>query len=230
MKEYEGVLSSKESYMVEKLLRDTLPYSVGLVIRLARLLPDGPCSVVPWQGRPSDGSADLVLWRLAALLKHDEETRHMDPEAHWPMVMMISEHLGIDDDDGWRLFSSSFAKAKQGLGAANDALQTAKHRAETAIQNSGDSVITSFRPYYRDKRRRLLVCVMFYLLNDGSPVGTRYLSTRDAGTLIGVDASTAAIWIKAMVRDGYLEKIATGNEYRAARYRWINSSDMNRLS
>ena len=217
-----GVLTSKEISQAKKILHDTPSFSVGLVGRLVRLIPDKPCSLVSWQGKPADGSADLVLWKLAALLKFDPETRQLEPEAHRPMVCRICQHLNLDDDDGWRLFSKSFEKAKKGTGSANQLLQDAKERAQSAIEDGMDSVIAGTRPHYRDTRRRLLVGIFHYALTEiGAPVGSRYISTRDAGSLIGVDASTAAIWIRAMVRDGYLEKIATGNEYRAARYRWI---------
>jgi hypothetical protein len=205
------------------ILCDALPFSVGVGERLVRLLPDGPCALAgSWKGKPPPDTADAVLWRIAALLKFEPQTQHMAPEAHRPMIHRIAEHMGIDDDDGWRLFSRSFARVMVGIGSLNQLMQQAKEDAESDIAGDFDYQYVGLRPVSRQKSRRLLVAIHFRFLT-GAKAGERWISTRDAGSLIGVDPSTAGSWIKSMVTDRYLEKIATGTEFRAPRYRWIYS-------
>ncbi len=216
-----GVSLSKET-IEKKLLCDTLSFSVVLQERLARLLPDGSCALAgEWQGRPPKDSANFILWKVAALLKHDDETRFIGLDDYRPLVNRISKHLNIDDDDGWELFAKSYDKVKEGIGAANQRLQVARDNAKEDIKRGTDREYVGRRPVSRDLRRRLLVGIFWHILRDGKK-GERFLASRDAGTLIGVDASRAAKWIRAMVADGYLEKLADSTEFRAARYRWID--------
>ncbi len=219
--ENDGVSLSKEA-TGKKLLCDTLSFSVVLQERLARLLPDGPCALAgEWHSKPPKDSANFVLWKVAALLKHDEETRFIGLDDYRPLVNRISKHLNIDDDDGWELFAKSFEKVREGTGAANQRLRVAKLNAQEDIERGTDREYVGRRPVSRDLRRRLLVGIFHYLLRGGKP-GERYLASRDAGVLIGVDASRAAKWIRAMVADGYIEKLADSTEFSAARYRWID--------
>lgn len=215
------VFQSKEP-MDKKLLCDTLSFSVGLQERLVMLLPDGPCVLAgSWHGRPPSDSADAVLWKVAALVKYDPETRGYPVDDFRPLVNRIAEHLNIDDDDGWRLFSKSHEKVQAGIGAANQHLQVAKLNAQQDIDQKCDVEYYGKRRVYRNPQRRLLLGIHRYLLRGGKP-GERFLSTRAAGALIDVNASTAGEWIKAMVRDGYLEKLADSTEFSATRYRWID--------
>ncbi len=217
-----GVSLSKEP-SGKKLLCDTLSFSVVLQERLARLLPDGSCALAgEWQGRPPKDSANFVLWKVAALLKHDKETRFIGLDDYRPLVNQISKYLNIDDDDGWALFSKSYDKVKEGIGAANQRLQVARDNAQESIKRGFDIEYVGRRPIYRNMSRRLLVGIFHYLLCDGKK-GERFLSSRDAEVLIGVDKSQVALWIRGMVRDGYLEKLADHTKFRAARYRWIDA-------
>ena len=218
--ENDGVSLSKEP-SEKKPLCDTLSFSVVLQERLALLLPDGPCALAgEWQGRPPKDSANFVLWKVAALLKHDDETRFIGLEDFRPMVNQISKHLNIDDDDGWELFAKSYDKVKEGIGATNKRLQVAKLNAQESIESGTDIDYVGRRPVSRNMSRRLLVGIFHYLLRDGKP-GERWLSSRDAGVLIGAHKSQAAAWIRAMVTDGYIEKLADSTKFRAARYKWI---------
>ena len=177
--------------------------------RLSVLIPAAPCPLVgAWQGRPPSDSAEAVLWKVAALLKFDPETRFVEPEAYRPIIGAISQLLNIDDDDGWGLFFAAYKAATNGTGASNEYLQVAKLNAQESIDHGTDREYIGARPVYRNMSRRLLVGIFHYLLRDGKP-GERFLSSRDAGTLIGVHYTQAAKWIRAMVADGYLERIET---------------------
>jgi len=210
----------------------TVCFFVELAESLAKHLPaaDVPCALAGgWQKRPPSDSADAVLWKLAALLKFDPATRFVERDEFGPLVCWVAEYLKIDDDDAWQLFSTAYAKAKTGTGAANQLLQVAKNNAHDDIERGDDREYVGRRPVSRVFERRLLVGIFYYLLRGGKP-GERFLSTRDAGKLIGVHESTAATWIRAMVRDGYLERLPDDTRkglrvpqwLRTPLYRWID--------
>ena len=217
----------------------TVSYCAELMERLAVLIPAKPCPLVgAWQGRPPNDSAEGVLWKVAGLLKFDPETCFVEPEAHRLMICAISQLLNIDDDDGWSLFSAAFTAANTGTGSANQSLQVAKLNAQEDIERGTDRDYLGGRPIYRDARRRLLVGIFRHHLCSGK-VGERWISTRDAGTLIGVHCTQAATWIRAMVADGYIEKLKSDESdqpsdkkkpkprlpkhLQAPLYRWIPS-------
>ena len=217
-KDFKGL--SELRHQVES-ISPTSSFSVGLQERLFDHLPDTPLPVSgSWTGRPPRDSADSVLWRVAALLKHDPESSSCPLEDFRPLVVKIAAYLNIDDDDGWRLFVKSHAKAKMGPGALSDRLQAAKFNAQEDIDRGTDRYYMGTRPIYRDSRRRLLVGIFWHILRDGKP-GERFLSPRNAGTLIGVDGTTAWTWIRSMV-DVYLTEIKPAKGFRTARYRWID--------
>lgn len=189
--------------------------------RIAGLVPDKPCPLSgEWQGRPARDTADAVLWRLAALLKFDPETRHYDIDDFGPLVKTVAAAITIDDDDAWRLFSKAYDKVRSGIGSSHQLLQLAKRNAQEAIDLGHENDWGG--SHYRDPRRRLLVGIIFMILTNGRN-GEHYLSCRNAAELIGVDSSTAAAWIRGLVADGFIKEIAAGTEYKSPRYQWTHT-------
>ena len=213
---------NKNHSIKSKLLCYSLPFSEGLLQSVAGLLPKKPYALAgEWENQPPRESADYVLWRVGAFLKHDNEAKEYGAEDFRPLINMISDYLKIDLDDGWRLFVKAYDKARVGSGASSQLLQAAKLNAQDDINRRTDCEYIGQRPIYVEDRRRLLVGIFFHLLRGGKP-GERFLTTRAAGSLIGASSATAGEWIKAMVRDGYLVEIKKGNEFSAPRYRWID--------
>jgi hypothetical protein len=160
-----------------------------------------------WTGQPPRGSAEEVIFRIARLAKFSKEQPQALQVFVESIARYVSDRLNVDDDDTYRILVHGFNKAK--VSPDESLLVEVKQKAEELMRSTASA--------YRDTRRHLLYCICEVLGRSGE----FYLSTRDAGRLIGADRKLAGQWLNAMVADGHLEMTLKHTEFKATRYVWL---------
>jgi len=160
-----------------------------------------------WTGQPPRGSAEEVIFRIARLAKFSNEQPLALQVFVESIARYVSDRLNVDDDDTYRILVHGFNRAK--VSPDESLLVEVKQKAEELMRSTASA--------YRDTRRHLLYCICEVLGKNGE----FYLSTRDAGRLIGADRKIAGRWLNAMVADGHLEMTSKHTEFKATRYVWL---------
>lgn len=187
----------------------SLSFSVSLQERVLAILPDKPVKLVAWKKSPPRDSANFALWRLARLLKWDEETVRFGVQRFMKLVHTFAGDMEVPPDDAWDIFTDAYKRAKVPL--SDGLLAKAKLNAETEPFDC--------EGFYLDPLRcSLLSCC--WQLSKLSDDGVFFLGCRDAGHMAGTDHATASRWLRSFVRDKFLEVHADGDAYHATRYRW----------
>lgn len=113
-------------------------------------------------------------------------------------------------DEHLMLFHESFKLARTALG---------ENVIETAVRNINSKKPPPESARYASPRLKRLVhlCFELQLLNQDGPF---FLSSRDAGRVIGCSHIHAAGFLKGLVTDGILILVSVGQRKRASRYRF----------